>query len=381
MPIFVRPTSRALVGAFAQSRAYATVETPVIVAKPPLSPPPQLPTKESEPPSDIDRIVLDTLSRTPSGSRTSLPQLIDQYLQRSGRVLDQHLPYESRPSPSRRADFASVTHHAQDPGAAKVHLIAHAAQEGDRHKVTLASGFAIKATGEQEGESLFITCAHTLEEIRWSPLLVLPSTPGSTSPFSSPDLPGARSSGSFVLSSSPNSTGTTLTRPITSVLSSLHRSDLLLLSATSDITTSGSPLSKLTSFPVSPYPAHPGTPIRAHFHSATRPQLDGEDGEGWEPWVGGSWAKWVKGTVLGYRDFAGREAQPGTYDSLSHMLFKPPPTAGSSGGPIIDEETGAVVGVMLGTRMDNRVEGLRGWGVPSESIFEMFNLPGLTLKR
>lgn len=146
-------------------------------------------------------------------------------------------------------------------------------------------------------------------QIRWSPLLVLPSTPGSTSPFSSPDLPGARSSGSFVLSSSPNSTGTTLTRPITSVLSSLHRSDLLLLSATSDITTSGSPLSKLTSFPVSPYPAHPGTPIRAHFHSATRPQLDGEDGEGWEPWVGGSWAKWVKGTVLGYRDFAGREAQ------------------------------------------------------------------------
>lgn len=53
------------------------------------------------------------------------------------------------------------------------------------------------------------------------------------------------------------------------------------------------------------------------------------------------------------------------------MLFKPPPTAGSSGGPIIDEGSGAVVGVMLGTRMDNRVEGLRGWGVPSESIFEV----------
>lgn len=57
------------------------------------------------------------------------------------------------------------------------------------------------------------------------------------------------------------------------------------------------------------------------------------------------------------------------------MLFKPPPTAGSSGGPIIDEETGAVVGVMLGTRMDNRVEGLRGWGVPSESIFEVSCVP------
>jgi hypothetical protein len=108
---------------------------------------------------------------------------------------------------------------------------------------------------------------------------------------------------------------------------------------------------------------------------------------GWVPWIGGTWSKWVRGTVLGYRDFAGREtqvqtrsfkvsktyfiAQPGTYDALSHLLFTPIPTAGSSGGPIIEEESGAVVGVMLGTRMDNRVEGTRGWGVPSEIIFEV----------
>jgi hypothetical protein len=63
--------------------------------------------------------------------------------------------------------------------------------------------------------------------------------------------------------------------------------------------------------------------------------------------------------------------QPGTYDALSHLLFTPLPTAGSSGGPIIDEESGAVVGIMLGTRMDSRIEGVRGWGVPSESIFEV----------
>jgi len=97
--------------------------------------------------------------------------------------------------------------------------------------------------------------------------------------------------------------------------------------------------------------------------------------------VGGMWSKWVSGSVLGYRDFAGKEAQPGTYDALSHLLFEPLPTAGSSGGPIVDEETGAVVGVMLGTRMDNRVEGVRGWGAPSESIFEMFSLPGLKRER
>jgi len=80
------------------------------------------------------------------------------------------------------------------------------------------------------------------------------------------------------------------------------------------------------------------------------------------------------------------------------MLFQPLPTTGSSGGPIVDENTGAVVGVMLGTRMDSSIEGVRGWGVPAETIFEvraqelavnsllmnlgiqMFGLPGLKLK-
>ncbi|KAF8921982.1 hypothetical protein CPB85DRAFT_1427331 [Mucidula mucida] len=129
-------------------------------------------------------------------------------------------------------------------------------------------------------------------------------------------------------------------------------------------------------WPVSPYPAQPGTKIKAHFVSYHLP----ED-EGWTPWIGGTYRKWVSGTVLGYRDFAGRETMPGTYDALSHLLFSPLPTPGSSGGPIVDAESGAVVGVMLGTRMDNRVEGVRGWGVPSESIFEMFSLPGLETKR
>jgi len=155
--------------------------------------------------------------------------------------------------------------------------------------------------------------------------------------------------------------------PVSSVLSSLHRSDLLLLST---------PGLSQNTLPVSPYPAPPHTRIRAHFVVDRRP-----DESGWRLWVGNLWTKWVKGTVLGYRDFAGREAQPGTYDALSHLLFEPLPTPGSTGGPIVDEETGAVVGVMLGTRMDNRVEGVRGWGVPSETIFEMFSLPGLNGRR
>ena len=56
---------------------------------------------------------------------------------------------------------------------------------------------------------------------------------------------------------------------------------------------------------------------------------------------------------------------------MDQLYFTPLPTPGSSGGPIVDEENGAVVGVMLGTRMDNRIEGVRGWGVPSEAIFEV----------
>ena len=79
------------------------------------------------------------------------------------------------------------------------------------------------------------------------------------------------------------------------------------------------------------------------------------------------------------------------------MLFTPFPTAGSSGGPIVDEETGAVVGMMLGSRLDDVVQGTRGWGIPSETIYEvrealdlcskfsndrqMFTLPGLEGKK
>lgn len=53
------------------------------------------------------------------------------------------------------------------------------------------------------------------------------------------------------------------------------------------------------------------------------------------------------------------------------MLFTPFPTAGSSGGPVVDEESGAVVGMMLGSRMDSHIQGVRGWGIPSETIYEV----------
>ncbi|KAI9454854.1 hypothetical protein BJY52DRAFT_1188657 [Lactarius psammicola] len=300
----------------------------------------------------LDRFVLDALSATPSVERPNLPQLIQQYLTHSGKVLGAQLAYESRPSSSRRVSFL-------DNNSCDIHLVAHVAREGDRNKITLSSGFAVDTS---DGQSILVTCAHTLEEIRWSPLLVLPEVPHSSPLTSPPDLSHVRSSGSFVLSRSGSDS---VTYPVVSILSSLHRSDLVLLSP--------SPVrSPLRSLPISPYPAPAGTPIRAHFVSEKRPEEDG-----WQPWIGGTWSKWVRGTVLGYRDFSGREATPGTYDALSHMLFHPLPTPGSSGGPIIDENSGAVVGVVLGSRVDSSVEGMRGWGVPAETIFEMFRLPGI----
>ncbi|CCM02804.1 uncharacterized protein FIBRA_04915 [Fibroporia radiculosa] len=341
------------------ARAYAAVGSTTYVGQPPPPPSPSSSLPTAPPtapnfPSVFDARILSELrhrAQPPPGSTSSvqiqLPQLIDQYLDRSGLVLDSALSYESRPASERQVLF-------DENGDDAIAMIVHAAQQaGVGHKVTHASGFALNVPG-LEGQSVFVTCAHTLEEIRHSRLL--------RSHAEHPSL-----SGSFIVTGSSSPTFS----PVSSVLSSLYRSDLLLLSTST-------PVPLIRTLPVSPYPAQPGTPIRVHF-VAEKPQICGADAEGWRPWIDGTWSKWVRGTLVGYRDLAGREAKPGTYDALSHLIFDPPPTPGSSGGPIIDEQSGAVVGVMLGTQMQNRVEGVRGWGVPSELIFEMFSLPGLKL--
>jgi len=56
------------------------------------------------------------------------------------------------------------------------------------------------------------------------------------------------------------------------------------------------------------------------------------------------------------------------------MMFTPLPTSGSPGRPIVDEDTGAVIGMVLGSQMDvSRVDGMRGWDV--EVIFEVGRVP------
>ncbi|KAI0961339.1 hypothetical protein AcV7_000468 [Taiwanofungus camphoratus] len=367
------------------ARRYASVGSTTFVGQPPSSPaPPNFSPFTSAPESALSlsstfdaRILSELRQHVASSSRpaagssssssgsttahTNLHELIEQYLDRSGHVLGSSLPYESRPAQDRKTAFDA------ENGSSPVVMIVHVVQQGVEHRITQCSGFALSAPGMPDGQTVFVTCAHTLEEIRHHPL-VRASTPTSKTVF-----PGI--SGSFVISGTPV---TPTFSPVSSVLSALHRSDLILLSTRSSTRSPPSASHPpLRTLPVSPYPAQPGTPIRAHFVS-DRPPTAGA--EGWRPWVGGTFSKWVRGTVLGYRDLAGREAKPGTYDALSHLLFDPPPTPGSSGGPIVDEESGAVIGVMLGTQMQNRLEGTRGWGVPSEMIFEMFSLPGLKLK-
>ncbi|KAF7972673.1 hypothetical protein HWV62_17220 [Athelia sp. TMB] len=317
-----RLRSRGCVGSLYRRR-YATVDSAPIIARPP--PPAAVPVDLT--PTSIDDHILAALH--PGTYR--IPQLINQSQDRAGHVLNFSLPYEPSPASDRRCAVDTPTAHES-----AVAMISHCVRRADRHKITLCSGFAVQ--GPKDVGSLII---------RRSPVLQAPVAPLNEA-----------ASGTFVISSGE---GGTIVHPVSSVQSALHKSDLLLLSK------SGPALRTLPVY--SPYPAPMHTRIRAHFVVHQMPK--GGQADGWTPWVGGTWSKWVRGRILGYRDFAGREAEPGTYDSLSHLLFEPLPTAGSSGGPIIDEDTGAVVGVILGTRMDNRVEGVRGWGSPAESIFEL----------
>jgi hypothetical protein len=115
--------------------------------------------------STLDRFVLDALSATPSVQRPDLSHLIRQYLTHSGKVLGTQLAYEPRPSSSRRISFS-------DNNSCDIHLIAHVACEGDRNKITLSSGFAVDSS---DGQSILVTCAHTLEEVRRMSRLFLPN--------------------------------------------------------------------------------------------------------------------------------------------------------------------------------------------------------------
>ncbi|KAJ9100611.1 hypothetical protein QFC21_003655 [Naganishia friedmannii] len=304
---------------------------------------------------------------------TNLPQLYHQYRASAGNVSEHILPYEPYPTGLRRSDAPrDISTETEGDG---IVLVVHVLQgpNGQVEKMSVCSGFAIGTAKSDEGQDTalesdtIVTCAHTLEEINRH----------LREPFAA-----MQPSCSFIIPSEGKP------RLIASAQSSLPRSDLLVLST---VPTKRKPL---TTLPVSPFPLAVGNGILTHiFGSPDVPSImrsknrrtaagfavTSGPAEVEEPinWLEGkAWRRWAQGEFLGYRSYTGQEVEAGTSSQLPHLLTSILPTHGSSGGPIIDSTTGAVVGMTSGRRMDNRVEGERGWGAAAEGIFEMFALPG-----
>ena len=130
-------------------RCYATVDPAPIIARPP----PSAAVPVDLAPTSIDDHILAALH--PGTHR--LPQLINQYQDRAGHVLDFSLPYEPSPASDRRAAVLDAPIHKN-----AVAMISHCVRRAGRHKITLCSGFAVQ--GPEDVGSLIVTCAHTLEE-------------------------------------------------------------------------------------------------------------------------------------------------------------------------------------------------------------------------
>ena len=141
-------------------RRYATVQPVTLVGKAPGPPQTSVPPPIAAP-SALDAFVLSALRNPESrGSSASLASVVRQYEENAGAVLDVPLQYESRPGQGRRVSFE------RSDG---VVMVAHAIQHGDAHKVALCTGFVLNASlregKEEAGETMIVTCAHTLEEV------------------------------------------------------------------------------------------------------------------------------------------------------------------------------------------------------------------------
>lgn len=165
--------------------------------------------------------------------------------------------------------------------------------------------------------------------------------------------------------------------PVTSVLTSMPAVDICILrmasepirrngrsspsphSPSSSTSSPSNAVPFLKSMPVSAFPALVGTRVASlNYNDPSTPPTP-------------SSPRWSMGRVCEYSDLAGRLAETGTYDDLSAMHTSTIPQAGSSGGPIIDVETGAVVGVIRGSSMRYGDKGFRGLSAPAEKIFEV----------
>jgi hypothetical protein len=137
------------------------VTSPLRAHPPP--PPPGLsdPTPPRPSLSVLDTTILTHLSRVATlSSLTDMKTLAKEYSDRSEHVLNVSLPYESRPNATRRVDGVVSS-------GSGVVMVAHCVADEalQEHKVTVSSGFALNARSAREGESLIVSCAHTLNEV------------------------------------------------------------------------------------------------------------------------------------------------------------------------------------------------------------------------
>ncbi|WWC63034.1 uncharacterized protein I303_105633 [Kwoniella dejecticola CBS 10117] len=274
----------------------------------------------------------DTLSRRIheflSSQFTSTSLLSGSHRLNTGRTLPHVLPYESHPNAARRADS---TQPSTDKIGDGLVAVVHAVQtDGGDIDYELSSGFIIEPHGLKDKQTV-VTCSHTLDALSIRhPMTLIHS---------------------FILASNMDTTPI----PITSYPSG-SVSDLLICSIPR------SPI--LRSLPISPFPVYRGQKVQVH-----------EYGTGGE-WIQGIKREWKEAEMMGYRNHAWREVQPGTTSALPYITFSSRPSNGSSGGPIVDAQSGAVVGVVSGSRTISAVKGERGYGASAENIFELFSLPG-----
>ena len=163
-PRTMRFLKRAAFRALLARRHYASVSPFIIV----LPPPPPLP-KKSAVQNGSDKTIGESLFDTKCFAalseqvdQTPLTTLIRQYVDSAKAVLDRvHLPYESRPAEDKKVNVKD---------SKGVVLVAHCATDGFNDKVTLSSGFLLNAGQQEDGDRLVLTCAHTLEEVRYPAL-------------------------------------------------------------------------------------------------------------------------------------------------------------------------------------------------------------------
>ncbi|GAA5850255.1 hypothetical protein JCM3766R1_001375 [Sporobolomyces carnicolor] len=344
--------------------------------------------EEEEDDRQLEEFFISQLSSIDSDSAAlTVPNLIRQVRDKSGKVVEPNvatLPHEPIPHPNRRVDVptrAKLLDDDENEDDDGVVVVAHVVVGRDRRTVSVSSGFAIGVPASNQIGSIVLTCCHPLDDVDRH---LKEST---TTPFDSATL---------ILTSR----GDTYT--VDSVLSSLPNSDLVLLSlsknplplSSSPSLSSLRPLEtntkehghhELRSLAINPYPAstetttistrsyvNPFVRLRRRRRLAARARDQDRDRD----------REWTElGRIVEYRDSIGRKlAEPGTQDEdLALFTMTTIPTQGSSGGPVVDVETGTVVGVTRGSTHKYGDRTAYGFATPAERILDMFSLPGFSL--